>query len=517
MNIKEMLLPLSLALFTTFAIQYFFFGNKNSNGNESVRSGQSFSAPRGKQEFKPLNQDVDFVDEKRSQKEVKTIVDTNIARLYFTSDGAALDRIEYKNKENSALDNLSTVFPVGQTEKENKCFLVGLDQKTPYYYTFEGRKDTPTETKLTYYYKSSFADATIYKTFTIFKDTYKIDVEIEVNPIKKSEDGQNVRLFFPSPLMPEISKSDVVSSVISNEKGALKKISQSKIDFYTGWFKPQVFGSENKFFIHAMIEDSNEFVERAYYKKTAQNSLVSILESPDISEKTKWNLSFYFGPKEDKAMAAVDSRLEETLAYSGILSPISKFLLSILKLLKDYVHNFGFAIILLTILIKLILLPFSWKATEGAKKQAEFQKKLKYLEQKYKHDKQALAHAKAELIRKHGMPGLGSCLPLLLQLPVFFSLSRVLSSSIEFYKAPFLWISDLSSSDPYYVMPILITSSMLLQASTADPKQRTMIMVMAFVFGAVASNFASGLTLYICISTLLGVLQATVQKKLKAS
>ena len=122
MNIKEMLLPLSLALFTTFAIQYFFFGNKNSNGNESVRSGQSFSAPRGKQEFKPLNQDVDFVDEKRSQKEVKTIVDTNIARLYFTSDGAALDRIEYKNKENSALDNLSTVFPVGQTEKENKCF-----------------------------------------------------------------------------------------------------------------------------------------------------------------------------------------------------------------------------------------------------------------------------------------------------------------------------------------------------------------------------------------------------------
>lgn len=145
-------------------------------------------------------------------------------------------------------------------------------------------------------------------------------------------------------------------------------------------------------------------------------------------------------------------------------------------------------------------------------------KKLKYLEQKYKNDKETLSRMKAELIRKNGMGGLGGCLPVFFQMPVFFALSRMLTGSIEFYQEPFgFWITDLSAKDPYFVLPALMVVSMLLQAFTGDKSQRFMFVAIAFVFGAFLANLSAGLVLYIAVSTLLGVLQTVVQRKLKAA
>jgi len=124
-------------------------------------------------------------------------------------------------------------------------------------------------------------------------------------------------------------------------------------------------------------------------------------------------------------------------------------------MLYDLVHNYGIAIILVTLLIKLLMAPFTFRSEQGMKERAEFQRKMKYLQEKFKHDKQALASAQAELLRKNGLSGLGSCLPNLLQLPFFIVLGSVISNSIELYKAPFLWINDLSAPDPYYILPLV--------------------------------------------------------------
>ncbi len=212
----------------------------------------------------------------------------------------------------------------------------------------------------------------------------------------------------------------------------------------------------------------------------------------------------------------VDQRLEQTLEYYGWFSPIAKLLLTVLKWLYKHVGNYGLAIILLTVIIKLLFLPLTMRSEKGMKQQKELQKKLSYIQQKYKQDPDRLSREKAELIRTHGMPGIAGCLlPMVLQIPIFFALSRVLSSSIELYQAPMLWIPDLSARDPYYIFPILVVIAMFAQAAHQDPQQRSSTIAIAFVFGAITASLSAGLALYISVGTLLSVLQTKVMKYFK--
>jgi len=519
MKFKDLLFPISLALLTTIAIQYFFFKKKPEATSESTKSGQSFVAPKSKQETNPLNKEIDFIDEKRLHKTTLTEFETDLAKFVFSNDGASIDRLEFKGDVNGKLKALGTVFPVSETERENRCFLLAFNEKTPYYYKFMGKTVSEDSVEVRYRYESPASDIIVNKIFTVYKKTYKIDLNIEVEPRKFIENSLNARLFFPSPVMSELT-NDVISLVVVNEKGNVQKTVKGSLKENMGWYNPKFFGTDSKYFAHIMIDDPNDFSNRAYFRTSEKNMIFSILESPKFEKKSSWTLSFYFGPKEEKALATVDPRLEKILEYhsgflGSILAPVSKLLLAILKFLYKYLKNYGLAILLLTFLIRLLLLPFSLKAETGMKKRLEFQKKLDYIQKKYKHDKAALARERAELIKKHGMPGLGGCLPLLLQLPIFVALTAVLRNSIELYKAPFLWISDLSAKDPYYVFPILIALSMLIQAFTVDKKQRFTMLAMALVFGAVASSFTAGLALYIFASVGLGLLQTFVVKKVK--
>jgi YidC/Oxa1 family membrane protein insertase len=113
------------------------------------------------------------------------------------------------------------------------------------------------------------------------------------------------------------------------------------------------------------------------------------------------------------------------------------------------------------------------------------------------------------LIKKYGFPGAG-CLPLLLQIPIFIAMRGVLSTSIELYRAPFLWISDLSVRDPYYILPLVLTLAMFVQAAYAEKSQRITIITMGLVFGALMAQFAAGLVLYFVVHSALTVLQTRV-------
>ena len=512
MNIKDILVVMGLALLTSFAIDRLILRRCNIDTAEQALSGQAFNAPQSKQVIKPLNREIDFIDTKRATKEVITEIETNWASLTFSSDGASLERLAFKHELGGKPDIITTIFP--KVEREEKAFLVALDEKTPYYFTLADKKETAESVELTY--ESSFGDGMMRKTYTILKDLHKIDLTITLEPRAGIERDVQARVFFPSPIMPAIKK-DKISAIIGNIKGTIETIVSTSLDLQRGWWSPSLFGTENKYFVHALIADDASFVQRAYYTTTPDEQIISILEGPEVQQKGSWTVSFYCGPKDTLAMAPVDVRLEQTLAYSGWLAPLSKLLLKLLNYLYDYTRNYGLAILLLTLVIRLLLLPFALKGERGMKKTTDMQRKLKYLEQKHKNDPERLMREKAELIKKQGLPSIGGCLPMLVQIPIFFALSRVLSGSIELYEAPFLWIPDLSASDPYYILPALILVAMLLQAFTSDPKQRYMMIAMAFVFGAFASNFASGLVLYISASTIIGVLQTTIQKQFKAA
>jgi YidC/Oxa1 family membrane protein insertase len=211
-------------------------------------------------------------------------------------------------------------------------------------------------------------------------------------------------------------------------------------------------------------------------------------------------------------MTQVDPRLAQVAQSHGWLSPLVAILLFLLKWLYSYVHNFGWAIILLTALMKLVLFPFTFRGERGLAKSEESKKKLAYIEQKFKHDPDRLALERAEFIKKHGLPGLSGCLPLLIQFPLFISLNKLLYQAPELYKAPFLWIPDLSATDPYYILPLFVFVGMVCNALVGPPAQRVNMFIFALVFGALTANFSAGLALYAVSNTLLGLLQARLVK-----
>jgi YidC/Oxa1 family membrane protein insertase len=508
MNVKELLLVVGLALITTWTIDYFFLGKRtNTPEDGAVKSGQSFEAPLKQQTVKPLNTEVDFMDVKRSAPAVTTEVNACNARWTFNSDGACLDSYEFQRCIDGQYQTIATVFPGTDTERERRCFLVALEEETPYYYTLTEQSgvegDSP---RATLTYQADAKTCVITKTFTVHKALFKVDVALTITP--KNGAAIQPRIIYAAPLMPYMA-DDSTSAVLSDEKGKVAIISRAKINPTTFWAFPTLFGAEDRYFVHAMVSDPAHFAQRGYYK-----ALYAIIEGPSITEETSWTTSYYFGPKEEGPMAAVDPRLHDTLGYAGWFAPIAKWLLKLLNLLYRYLGDYGLAIIALTILTKIVLLPFSIKGAQSMKKHNEVQAKLKYLQHKYKDDIETLTRERAELMRKEGLSSMAGCLPILLQLPIFFALSRVLSTSIELYRAPFFcWITDLSARDPYYILPLLTALIMLVQAFTVDQKQRVQLIVMALIFGAITANLAAGLVLYIFMSTLLGVVQTIVQKR----
>lgn len=511
MTIKEFIVPLILALLTTWAINYYFFSSKKA---APAGTTQSFVAPTGPQTVKPLNTEVDFVDIKRTAEEVLTTVETPQATLVFSTDGGCLYRLDFKRMAGRNESAISTIFPPSEQERENRCFLVGFPEMTPYFYELANRTENDATVALTY--KAPYAGGHITKTFTIYKKTFQVDMEINLQPAE-AEKNTTLRIFYPAPIMPELQKYEQISSVVGDEAGKIRKVARASINVNQGWLNPTIFGADSKYCVHTLIKDQSGFTQRAYYKLYNQMRMASILEGPTVAKPTTWKLSFYFGPKELNAMAAVDNRLEQTLDYSGLLAPLAKFLLAFLIFLFGYLHNYGLAIIVLTLLIRLILLPITIRGEAAMKQQVETQKKLKYLKERYKDDPQQLAQAQAELMRTQGLSSLSGCLPLLLQLPIFYILARVLSCSIELYKAPFaFWIHDLSAIDPWYILPILTTIMMLMSMTAVDAKQRLMSVVMAVFVGAISTTFSAGLGLYMFISTAFGVVQTFIQRKLRA-
>ncbi|MBS1986981.1 membrane protein insertase YidC [Candidatus Dependentiae bacterium] len=509
MKIKDLIVVVALAICTSWALEY-IMGSKKNVATEPDRPGQSFIAQS------PLMKAVNFVDTKRIASAIATHVETDNALYDFSTDGAALERLRFKRQLGDEMGTIATIFPSMRDNRANTCFLVALADKTPFFYTLVKRTDK-TET-VDLIYEAETDEAFIRKHFTIYKKSYQIDLALTVQ--SKQARALQPRLFFPAPVMPDMLDRDIRTIVVSDETGSLTKVPRAKLVDNKCWFAPAFFGADNRYFVQAMVKDVDGFVTHAYSKVTGDVDLQAVLEGPSVEQTSTWHLTFYFGPKELAAMASVDNRLEQTFDYSWMLAPLAKLFLAMLVFFKGYLGNYGFAIIILTLVVRLVLLPFALKSThsmqEGQKKSAEMQRKLNYIQQRYKDNPEQLAREREELIRKNGLPGIGGCIPALLQLPVFLALSSMISNSIQLYKAPFIgWIDDLSAKDPYYVIPVLLGLSFLTQLFAAkDTNQRIMFVSLGLMLAVFSANWASGVCLYILMSTLLAFMQTSLQKKL---
>jgi YidC/Oxa1 family membrane protein insertase len=225
-------------------------------------------------------------------------------------------------------------------------------------------------------------------------------------------------------------------------------------------------------------------------------------------------------PKEYDLLQEIDHGVEKTLDF-GLFSPISVFFLKALRWIYGLVGNYGVAIILLTLGIRILLFPLMHTSTVSMRKMAKVQPKVKEIQAKYKKkksDPQARAKMNQEMMalyKEEGVNPMAGCLPLLVQLPLLWALYKLFLSAIELRHAPFvLWITDLSAKDPLYVTPILMTATMWLQQRLApqagDPQQQRLMRMMPLIFGIMFLQFPSGLVLYWLANNVITIIQQEI-------
>lgn len=229
----------------------------------------------------------------------------------------------------------------------------------------------------------------------------------------------------------------------------------------------------------------------------------------------------FFGPKKAEVLERYG--LRETLEL-GIFGGIARFLLRGLVWINSFTHNFGWSIVLLTVVIKLVLYPLQHKSIVSMKRMQKVQPKMNAIRDKYRksktdpQQKQKMNVEMMELYKREGINPMSGCLPILLQLPILWAFYILLSHAIELRGEPWiLWITDLSAKDPYYITPILMTVTMFIQQyitpTAADPMQRKIFLAMPIIFGWIFKEFPSGLVLYWLVQNLLTILQQTLMNR----
>jgi YidC/Oxa1 family membrane protein insertase len=228
-----------------------------------------------------------------------------------------------------------------------------------------------------------------------------------------------------------------------------------------------------------------------------------------------------FGPKETTILDRYE--MPEALQF-GWFGLIARFFLKALVWLNRYTHNYGFAIIALTVMIKIVLYPLQHKSTVSMKKMQRVSPKVEAIKAKYKKSKtdteqrNKMNMEMMALYQKEGINPMAGCLPLVLQLPILWGFYGLLSRAIELRGAPWiLWIKDLSEKDPTYVLPIFMTATMFLQTyltpATGDPAQRKIFLFMPLIFGFMFKDFPSGLVLYWLVQNVLTIIQQLIMNR----
>jgi len=492
-----------------FSINYFWVDSaeqiaQKKNVTQTVASGQSFTAPEMVAVQKPLQIELNLQPQSDDQS-VSTEVITDLARYVFSSHGASLESMDLLWQDGK--------MNVPLVQSQVPSCIIAFSQQTPTHYDLVQSVESSELQAHILQYQARVKGATIHKTFVVHQNKYQIDVKLLVDG--SGLDGEQARMFITSPVLSEEVKA-VVNKPSTSSGLTLQDIVLNKPNnFNEFWFEPKIFGFTTKFLTTICFETTPGALGRTYLKKISDTQFQGILESKPLSSGQEIGWSLYVGPRAAESLVAVAPDLDSLMQY-GWLTPLAKPALKLMTYLYDKTGSYGLVIILLALLIKLILLPFTIKGERSMKQQAEFEKKRAHLQQKFKHDKAALDAATAELINKYGFPMLSGCLPMLLNIPVFLALNKVLSSAIELHGAPFLWLPDLSATDPYYILSLMVFGAMIASpVATVDPRQWASRIGFALFLAAVTAYLASGLALFIMMNTVLGVVQTYAVKNIR--
>ncbi len=370
------------------------------------------------------------------------------------------------------------------------------------------------------------------KSFTLTPDSYVMDLEIFLENLSTTplEDQVGISFYFQPYGKPGQEFSDNISKLAVFQKGDISTFQIKDVLQGDAIIQPPLdwVGYANHYFIQAIIPmDSAHFqvVPRVLDETKGLMQVVYLTDTFRIppQQSLKFQLRLYTGPKEINRLEQAGHNLDRAVDY-GWFGFLAKPLLKLLNWFYNYVHNYGIAIIVLTILIKIIFAPLTHKSYVSMQNMKKVQPKITALREKYQHDREKMNQELMNVYRTYKVNPLGGCLPMFLQIPVFFALYRMLSAAVELRHEPFIWwINDLTAPDRLYigfdipylggvpVLTILMGLSMFAQQKmtpmTGDPRQEKIMMLLPFVFTIFFVNFPSGLVLYWLINNILSIAQ----------
>ena len=372
---------------------------------------------------------------------------------------------------------------------------------------------------------TTLEDARVAKIFSFTPNSHLINVRYEV--INLGDQAKNMRLLTqikrdrlppPTDETVPLAPSPYLGGALTTPDNNYEKVDFDDLD--EGSFEAATVGGWMAFLQHyfltawvAPADQATNYLARKtsdgfyLFGFTGQNQSV-----PSGATGT-WQASFYAGPKDQVVLENIAPYLNLTVDY-GFLWWIAIPLFKALTFFHDVVGNWGLAIILLTLLVKGLLSGFSAKGYRSMANMRRVAPAMKRLQERYANDREKLSKEMMALYQKEGANPLGSCLPMLLPMPVFLALYWVLLESVELRQAPFIfWINDLASMDPYFILPLLMgASTYLMQAlspQVGDPMQARIMKLMPIMFTVLFLFFPAGLVLYWLVNNLLSLAQQT--------
>jgi YidC/Oxa1 family membrane protein insertase len=368
--------------------------------------------------------------------------------------------------------------------------------------------------------KTKAGDVTLIKTFSLDPSTYRLDMKLDVQSAKPLmaqllvlETGHG-----EGPSGGMFSARATPEQTICQAGGKLERVATgSKHASWDGPGTASFAGIDEQYFLSAMVVDAQSNATCHLEGQPGGTLIASIALPISLSTggQTSRALKTFLGPKDTDELVAVAAPLREAVDF-GFWSVIASFLLAVMKFFYKAVppHNWGVAIILLTVAVKVVTFPLQHRSMKSMQEMQRIQPQLEELKKKYAGDSQRQNLEQMKLFKEHGVNPMGSCLPMVIQMPVWFALYKTLGVSVELYNSVFIpgWLNDLTARDPYFILPVamgitMIATQVLTPSPMSNPGQKTIGYVMSGFFSLFMLNIPSGLTLYIFVNNILSIAQ----------
>ncbi len=449
-------------------------------------------------------------------------IDTDVYKAVFSTRGGALKSLKLKKyhksiEKNSALIELVDL-KAGMPAPLTLSF-AGSDFNVPDDALYEAKLATPTQPgeagRLTFTleYPNILRIEKIYK-FNL--NSYLFDLEVRVSNLTGNTLNQETSLNWYQYVDPQAEEDSyghdgpVTMVGKSIERENVKKIETTKT------MGPAVSwgGFESKYFLAAMIPQNPSLTSLSVAKNAANMVILSMKTPKSIippGQTGLANYSLYLGPKDYSLLKARNVGLEDSIDFGDWLKWLAMPMLIVLKFLyNSVIPNYGIAIIILTTLIKILFWPLGNKSYRSMKEMQKLQPKMAELREKYKNDKARISQEMMALYKAHKVNPMGGCLPMVIQIPVFFGLYKTLLYAIELRHSPLAWwIQDLSEKDPYYITPLIMGATMFVQQKmtppAGDPTQAKIMLFMPVIFTFMFLNFPSGLVIYWLFNNIISI------------